>query len=134
MRPVRLARIAAEAEGVRLRGLATRIATRVVLAVVALLFIIGAIMFAHVAAWYEIRIALDQTFLVTTGIMGGADLLIAIVLALLASRSRPSRVEREALDVRRKAIQGISGTLSVTQMLIPALRLLANMRRARRRR
>ena len=134
MRPVRLARIAAEAEGVRLRGLATRIATRVVLAVVALVFIIGAIAFAHVAAWYEIRIALDQTFLVTTGIMGGADLLIAFVLALLASRSRPSRVEREALDVRRKAIEGISGTLSVTQLLIPALRLMANMRRTARRR
>jgi hypothetical protein len=134
MRPVRLARIAAEAEGVRLRGLATRIATRVVLAVVALVFIIGAIVFAHVAAWYEIRAGLDQTFLITTGIMGGADLLIAIILGLLASRSRPSRVEREALEVRRQAIQGISGTLSVTQMLIPALRLMANMRRARRRR
>ena len=134
MRPVRLARIAAEAEGVRLRGLATRIATRVVLAVVALVFVIGAIVFAHVAAWYEIRTALDQTFLVTTGIMAGADLLIAIALGLLASRSRPGRVEREALDVRRQAIRGISGTLSVTQLLIPALRLMANMRRARRRR
>lgn len=134
MRPVRLARIAAEAEGVRLRGFATRIAVRVVLAVVALLFIIGAIVFAHVAAWYEIRTALDQTFLVSAGIMGGADLLIAIILALLASRSRPSRVERDALAVRRQAIQGISSTLSVTQMLIPAVRLMANMRRTRRRR
>nr|WP_294548564.1 hypothetical protein [uncultured Rhodopila sp.] len=134
MRPVRLARIAAEAEGVRLRGLATRIATRMVLAVVALVFVIGAIVFAHVAAWYEIRTGLDQTFLVTTGIMAGADLLVAIIFGLLASRSRPGRVEREALDVRRQAIRGISGTLSVTQLLIPALRLMANMRRARRRR
>ncbi len=134
MRPVRLARIAAEAEGVRLRGLASRTATRVIMAVVALLFVIGAIVFAHVAAWYEIRTALNQTFLVSAGIMGGADLLIAIVLALLASRSRPSRVEREALEVRRQAIQGISSTLSVTQMLIPALRLMSNMRRTRRRR
>jgi hypothetical protein len=66
--------------------------------------------------------------------MGGADLIIAIILGLLASRSRPSRVEREALEVRRQAIQGISSTLSVTQMLIPALRLMANMRRTRRRR
>ena len=134
MRPVRLARIAAEAECVRLRGLATRIATRVVLAVVALVFVIGAIVFAHVAAWYEIRIALEQTFLITTGIMGGADLVIAIVLALLASRSRPSRVERDALEVRRQAIQGISNTVSVTQMLIPAVRLMASLRRTRRRR
>ncbi len=132
MRPVRLAQIAAEAEGVRLRGLLTRIATRVVLAVVALLFVLGAIVFGHVAAWYEIRTALNQSYLATAGIMGGADLLVAVILGLLASRSRPSRVEVEALDVRRKAIQGITNTLSVTQMAIPVLRMMANMRRRRR--
>jgi len=132
MRPVRLARIAAEAEGVRLRGLLTRIITRVVLAVVALLFVLGAIVIGHVAAWHEIRTDLNQSFLVTAGILAGADLLVALILGLLASRSRPSRVEVEALDVRRKAIQGISNTLSVTQMAIPVLRMMANMRRRRR--
>jgi hypothetical protein len=132
MRPVRLARIAAEAEGVRLRGFITRIVTRVVLAVVALLFVIGAIVFAHVAAWYEIRTALNQPVLATTGILGGADLLVAVILGLLAGRSRPSRVEVEALEVRRQAIQGITNTLSVTQMAIPVLRMMANMRRRRR--
>jgi hypothetical protein len=132
MRPVRLARIAAEAEGVRLRGFVTRIATRVVLAVVALLFVIGAIVFVHVAAWYEIRTELNQSFLASAGMMGGADLLVALILALLASRSRPSRVEVEALEVRRQAVQGITNTLSMTQMAIPIVRMMANMRRRRR--
>jgi hypothetical protein len=133
MRPIRLARIAAEAEGVRLRGFITRVVTRLILAVIAFLFVLGAIVFGHVAAWYEIRTALDQTFLVTTGIVGGADLIVAIILGLLASRSSPSRVEVEALEVRRTAIQGIQNTLSISQMLIPLLRLMASMRTARRR-
>jgi hypothetical protein len=132
MRPIRLARIAAEAEGVRLRGMATRIVTRVVFAVVALFFVLGALTFGHVAAWYEIRTDLGQSFLITTGILGGADLLIGIILLLMASRSSPSRVEVEALEVRRKALEGISSALSLTQMLIPLLRLTSDMRRRRR--
>ena len=132
MRPIRLARIAAEAEGVRLRGMMTRIVTRVIFAVIALFFALGALTFAHVAAWYEIRVALEQSYLATAGILGGADLLVAIILVVLASRSSPSRVEVEALEVRRKAIEGISSALSLTQMVLPLLRLASGVRRRRR--
>jgi hypothetical protein len=100
--------------------------------VIALLFCFGAIVFAHVAAWYWLRTGLDQTFLAATGILGGVDLLVAIVLGFLASRSSPSRVEVEALEVRRKAIQAIGSTLSLTQLAIPLLRVLVNLRRRRR--
>src|ERR1700733_7737091 len=129
MRPIRLARIAAEAEGVRLRGMMTRIVTRVIFAVIALFFVLGAVTFGHVAAWYEIRVGLEQSFLVTAGIMGGADLLVAIILLLLASRSSPSRVEVEAREVRRKALEGIGSALSLTQLALPVLRIVAGMRR-----
>jgi hypothetical protein len=132
MNPVRLARIAAEAEGVRLRGLMTRLASRVIMGVIAFLFVFGAVVFAHIAAWLEIRADLDLTPLATAGILGGIDLLVAVILGLLASRSSPSRVEVDALDVRRRALQGISSTLSVGQMLIPVLRLITNVRRRRR--
>lgn len=132
MRPVRLARIAAEAEGVRLKGMVSRIVTRAIFGVVAVLFVIGAIVFAHFAAWFELRTALDQTFLAATGEVGGADLLVAIILGVLASRSSPSRVEREALDVRRKAVQAIGGTFSLAQLALPVLRIGANLRRRRR--
>src|SRR5208283_4725133 len=128
MRPVRLARIAAQAEGVRLRGWLTRVVSRLFLAIVAFLFGLGAVVLGHIAAWYEIRTGLDQTFLAATGIVGGADLFIAVILGLLASRSSPSRVELEALDVRRKAVQGLTSTLSLTRLLIPILRLVINRR------
>ena len=131
MRPVRLARIAAEAEGVRLRGLVSRILTRVIFGVIALVFVLGAIAFAHISAWFGLQTGLGQTPLAAAGIVGGVDLLVAIILGILASRSTPSRVELEALDVRRKAIQSIGSTLSITQLAIPLIRIVANMRRRR---
>jgi hypothetical protein len=132
MRPFRLARIAAEAEGVRLRGFVSRIAVRAVLGVIALFFVLGAIAFVHLAAWYGLRMGLEMTFLAATGILGGLDLLVAVVLGFAATRSTPSRVELEALEVRRKAIQAIGGTLSMAQLVIPIVRIVANLRRRRR--
>jgi hypothetical protein len=129
VRPVSLARIAIEAEGVRLRGFLSRVVARAILGAVALLFVLGALTFAHLAAWYGLRVTLDQTFLAAAGSLGGVDLLAAIILGFLATRSTPSRVEVEALDVRRKAIHAIGSTLSLTQLVIPILRIVANMRR-----
>ena len=132
MRPFRLARIAAEAEGVRLRGMVTRLAVRAVFGATALIFIIGVLVFIHIAAWYGIRIDLNQSYLATAGILGGVDLLLAVILGFLATRSSPSRVETEALEVRRKAVEGLGSALSLTQMAVPVLRLGANLRRRKR--
>jgi hypothetical protein len=115
-----------------LRGFVTRIVTRVIFAVVASVFVLGALTFGHLAAWYWIRVWLEQPFLVTAGILGGADLLIAIILLVLASRSSPSRTETEALAVRRRALEGIGSALSLTQMVLPVLRLASGLRRRRR--
>jgi hypothetical protein len=131
MRSVRLARIAAEAEGVRLRGFASRIVTRAVLGLIALLFVSGALVFAHLAAWYWLLVGLEMSRLAAACILGGADLLAAVILGFLATRSAPSRVELEALDVRRKAIQAIGGTLSLTRLVIPIMRIMVNRRQRR---
>ena len=125
MRPFRLARIAAEAEGVRLRGMVQRIVTRLVMAVIALLFVIGAVVFAHIAAWVFIRATWDLSPLITAGCLGGGDLVIAVLLGLLASRSTPSSVEVEALAVRRKAVESIVTTASITRLALPAVRVAA---------
>jgi hypothetical protein len=114
MRPIRLARIAAEAEGVRLRGMATRIAIRAVFGIVALFFVLGTVVFVHVAAWFELVNGFGLSSVVAAAILGGVDLLIAIILGWLASRSSPSKVEIEAREVRRKALEGIGSALSLT--------------------
>jgi membrane-bound ClpP family serine protease len=128
LRPVRLARIAAEAETLRLRGLVSRIATRAALAAVALVFLLAVLVFVHIAIWYALITIAGLSFLVSTGIVGGADLVIAIILGLVARSSTPSETEAEALDVRRRAIQGLPHTLSVSQMMLPVLEMAATAR------
>src|SRR4051812_42082973 len=132
LRPVRLTQIAADAEGVRLRGLATRLATRAAFAVVALIFLLAVLVFVHVAVWYALFSVAGLSFLASTGIVGGLDLVIAIILGLVAKSSTPSEVEAEALEVRRRAIQGLPSTLSVSQMLLPVLQIAANARQGKR--
>jgi hypothetical protein len=131
VRSVQFARIAAEAEGVRLRRFARRIVLRAMLGMIAIFFLLGAIAFAHIAAWYWLRTGLAQNFPAAAGILGGVDVLVAIILGFAATRSAPSRVELEALEVRRKAITAIGGTFSLAGLLIPILRIVMNLRRRR---
>ncbi len=102
---------------------------RAVLGVIALLFLLGAIVFAHIAVWYWLRAGLGQSFPAAAGILGGADVLVAIILGFAATRSSPSRVELEALEVRRRAITAIGGTFSTAGLVIAVLRIVANLRR-----
>jgi hypothetical protein len=114
------------------RGMVSRMLTRAILSVIALLFLLGALVFAHIALWFWLRTTMNQTFVGATGILGGGDLLLAAGLGFLASRSVPSRAELEALDVRRKAIQALGGTLSTAQLMIALFRIIANLMRGRR--
>ena len=59
MRALRLARIAAEAEGLRLRYSAQRTVMRAILGLVALAFLFGALVFGQIAAWYWLRMSWD---------------------------------------------------------------------------
>ena len=133
MRPIRLARIAAEAEAVRWRAYGERVLVRIICAVVALLFLIGVVAVAHVAAWYWLRSDLGLTFYYTALAVGGFDLAVAAALLWFANRSKPSRVEREALEVRQRAVAGLTTTLSLAQLAIPALRVANSLRRRGRR-
>ena len=55
MRPLRLARLAAEAEGLRLRYAARRIGSRVLLGLIASGCLVGAAVLIHVAACFGVR-------------------------------------------------------------------------------
>lgn len=133
MRAFELARVAADAEKLRLRGLVARIVTRVVLGVIALAFLAGAVGFGHLAAWYWIRTDLGQSFIVASGILGGCDIAVAILLGAMAARFGPSKTERDALEVRRLAVHGIWTTLNIAQMIMLALRLGTRAMRDRHR-
>jgi len=133
MRALRLARIAAEAEGVRLRERMRRSATRAAFAVIALGFLAGAVVFAHIAAWFWLRLAWQAQYAAL--IIAGADLVLAVLLALLAARWSPGRVELEALAVRRQAIDSATSSLAFSALATQLVRLFFNLlsrRRSRR--
>jgi hypothetical protein len=131
MRTLRLARIAAEAEGLRLRHAAQRTAVRIAAGVVALVFLIGAVGFAHIAVWGWLRLSFEARHVAL--MFTGADLVLAGLLGLLAARSSPGQVEREALEVRRRAIEGAGTSVAWSTMTLQVLRLLGGLIVRRRR-
>jgi len=132
MRTLRLARIAAEAEGLRLRRMAQRTVIRLAIALVALFFLFCAFAIFHVGVWFLLRNDLGWETQTAGLSMAGFDFFIALVLILVAALSGPGRVEREARDVRRQAWESASNSMRVSAMLLPVLRLVVTlMRRAR---
>ena len=130
MRTLRLARIAAEAEGLRLRHRAQRLATRMACAIVATGFLLAALMFVHIAVWFWLRLYWDRPYVAL--IVAGGDFVLAILLGLVAARSSPSRVELEALAVRRRALENAAGTLAFSAIAMQLLRLLTSLVSRRR--
>jgi hypothetical protein len=124
MRTLRLVRIAAQAEGVRLREQARRSMVRAMLGVVAMVFLAAAVVFAHAAGWYWLR--RYWTELDTALAMAGADIVIAALLLVLAARSSPGRLEREALAVRRQAWDSAAGSVAVSALVMQLLRQVMN--------
>ncbi len=130
MRALRLARIAAEAEGLRLRYSVQRIAVRCALGLAASGFFLGVVFFCHLAAWYWLRHSFEGHAVAL--ILAGADLVLAVFLILLAARSSPSRVEVEALAVRQRALESATSSLAVSSLAMQLLRMGVDLfRRAR---
>jgi hypothetical protein len=132
MRSLRLARVAAEAEGLRLRRQAQRTAVRLGFGLIGLVFLGWALVFAHVAVWYWLRLRVGWEQPGTALALAGGDLVIAAFLALIMARSSPSRVEMEALEVRQRAIESVTSSFALTAMLVPTIRLVANLVRRSR--
>lgn len=132
MRSLRLARIAAEAEALRLRRMVQRTVTRLTLGLVALFFLCFAVSMFHVGVWFWLRGPIGWEPQTAGLAMAGFDFAIAVVLALIAALSGPGRVEREALDVRRRAWESALSGLALSAILAPTLRLGVNLMRRRR--
>jgi hypothetical protein len=132
VRLLRLARIAAEAEGLRLRRRVRRAAIRGALSLIALVWLLGAIVFAHVAIWNWLEASVGWTPLGTAWALAGGDVVIALALCLVAALIGPGRVEIEALAVRARAIEAATSSLAVSTMLMQAVRVGLDMLRRRR--
>jgi hypothetical protein len=129
VRTIRLAQVAVEAEVLRWRCIGARLALRLLFAGVALFFAAGAVVFAHVAGWVMLTQWGGRTQVSAAWILAGADAVVTIVFAFLATRSSPGRAELEALELRRGAIQGIGAGFDNIRLVALLVRLFNTMRR-----
>jgi len=122
MRVLRLARIAAEAEVLRLRRIAVKTGFRAAYGVLALVFVIAALCLLHVAFWLFLTRYVGPVG--SALIVMGVDLLIAVIFGALAARSGPDKIEQEAIQIRRTALQQIKRSFTLMMMLVPVTRQL----------
>jgi len=132
VRSINLLRLALDAEMLRLRAMATRQGRRAAFGSVAFIFALAVLAFAEIAGWQGLRLRVEA--IPTTLILLGINLVIAAVFGLLAARSSPGLAEREALKVRRQALDAVRGSLLLTAALPAATTLLGFDRRGGRRR
>lgn len=126
MRAGNLAKIAIEAEILRIRHMLTRQGMRVAFGLVALVFLVAVLAIANVAIWQVVRMYVSQ--INATLVLLGGNLLLAIIFGVLAARSSPSQMEREALAIRQRALGEARSALALTA-LIPAAAAILRWRR-----
>jgi hypothetical protein len=127
MRVFRLAALIAEAEGLRLKAALHRIMGRAVFAVIALIFLLGALAMGQ-AALYVI-LAGHMSPAAALGCLAGADLLVALILAAKAASKSPSSDEVAALTLRRNAAEELVRTLTWQQIISTAFNFARNRKR-----
>lgn len=131
MRANKLIRVAAEAEILRIQHMLKRQGVRAAFGLVAVVFALGTLVFINVIGWQVLRQYVQPVY--ASLIMLGINLVIALVLAILAMRSSPSRTEREALVVHQQAIQEVQASLALTTLVPLAGTLIRSSRRGSRR-
>ncbi len=133
MRTLRLTRIAVQAEGVRLRRRARRLVMQLVLAVIALPFLLAAFGFLEAAFW---------TFLIRHFqpeycglIIASSNILVSALLVVIAmAQGGDDRVALEAIQVRQRALESAGRTFTLAAIVGPVIGFLFDQfRRSRQR-
>ena len=128
MRTIELAKVAAQAEALRLRRLAWRQAMRIVYFAVAGVFGVAVFVLLHVVGYHAMVPALSP--LAASAILLGIDIVLAGIFAFLGSRNTPDSIEEEARFLRDRSIAELKSSLALTSMLRPASRILGTRRTA----
>jgi hypothetical protein len=122
MRTLRLARVAAEAEGLLLRRRLRRVAIRAVLGAVAMFFVVGVVTMLHVYAWVRLEPLWGPE---TTALaIAGVDLVIAVIIGLFAAWTPQDSIAASAVAVRDQAMTEMRSAFTVTSMLKPLMGIL----------
>jgi hypothetical protein len=126
MRATNLVKVAAQAEILRLQLMLKRQVVRAAFGLAAMVFILGALALANIAGWQVARFYFVPIY--ATLIMLGVNLLIAMIFGLLAVRLSPSKHEREAFEVRQRALREARSSLALGAVIPVASALLRSRR------
>jgi hypothetical protein len=124
VRALRASRIVVDAEVLRLRLQARRMAIRFVLAFVALAFLACTLAFAHVAVFYWLRLDYGWQVQTAAALLAAGDVVVAGVLASIALSLGPGAAEREARLMRQQAWRAIVEATVLPMLALRVLRLL----------
>jgi hypothetical protein len=117
MRTVHLAHSVFQAERLRWRLRVKRLVARLVFALIAATFLLGALTFVHVAVF--LWAAPHWGGIIAALAVGGFDLVVALILLLLAMQGGTTAGEREALAIREVAWREMMRTLTLIGLLKP---------------
>lgn len=129
MRIFQLARVAAEAESVRIKARIHRMVGSLIIGLIALIFLLCALGFGHLALWGVLREHAMLSPAAAAGILAGGDLAIAAILAWRAAKSPPTPEEIEARRVRQRAVDGITSSATTSTAVVTTLLTLWRARK-----
>ncbi len=123
MRTLRLAQVAAQAEGLIVKRTVLRYGRRAAYGVVAAVFGIALLVMVHVAGWLALTDFGGILPFWASLIVLGVDLVLAVLFALLARGTLPDVVEREARELRDRSLLELRNTALLGFALGPAGRV-----------
>ena len=127
MRVTNLAKVAAEAEFLRIRHMLKRQGMRAAFGLAAVVFAVAVLVLINVVIWQALCLYMQPVY--ASLCLLGINLAVALLFAFLAVRSSPSRIEREALALRQRAIQEIPASLTIGALVPIAATLLRSGRK-----
>jgi hypothetical protein len=130
VRTLRLARLAVEAEGLRLKRRLRRLVVRASLGGGALIFLMGAIACLHFAGWLALAVVMPPAW--AAMVLTGIDLVIALILASVARSELPDRMEIEAKAAREQAVRMLRGHITTTVLISRSIGLARHFLRRHR--
>jgi hypothetical protein len=124
IRPLRLANVAAKAQGLAFRRQLAGVVRRAILGVIAALFGLGALIIAHVIAYLALRTYAGFQPISAAAIVLAVDAVLAAIFGTLAAMSSTDPVLQEALRMRDQSLEQARQSLSLASMAAPLTRLL----------
>ncbi len=126
IKPLRLANVAAKAQGIVLRQQLASIARRAAFGVVAATFALGALVIVHIMSFMALRQYGQFQPIPASAILLVVDLVFAAIFGIMASSAKADPILQEAIRMRDQSLDQARQSLTLASMAAPLTRLVAD--------